>query len=1498
MKVTNLTQSLHCIWGKSLLVAILVLFRILHVSAQNPCAPDILPPSIFCPSSISVTLQSGLCETTVQLPSVTATDNCDPTVTITQIGGIANGDFFPIGTNTVTFRAADDAGNFSTCSFDVTILEYPFPTQSMSCSDEVQITLLQDGTAFVGAEEILVGGPYGCYDDYIVSITNEQGIEFLNLLSCDEIGQDLIVKVMDPDNGNSCWGHIVLEDKNPPVVTCQDRVVPCTMALTSIPRPTVTDNCDNNPTLHLSGLTPLELDACDDNAVHFQRTWVATDDYGNSSSPCVETITVERPLEVDFPNDIAWTCEQYSAFPNITAATGLHRYVGDSNPITDLVIDVNLDPTCNGGSDNSSVNSTNILNGGNGCPGPGLDDRDVLAQTGSGFPANIDGIYCKYNYTHSDDTVAICSGVAGVFKIVRTWTVIDWCTGDVIVTGIGGEDNVQVIKVMDITPPVITATNLTVHANVPGVHPLPCRSTAPFPFPTVTDACSGVASVTIITPVGAVVDGHIPAPGLLVRPQPYNIIIEAIDNCGNETEQVVQLYVVDGIAPTPICISYTEVNLESEGYVEVLAEAFDQASYDNCCLDHFAVRRMDDDACDDGINDFVFQPSVHFCCADAGKTKTVVFRAFDCFGNYNDCMVQVKVNDKLFPVLVSCPPNQRISCDWYADNLETQLANLSTATEKSQLLDQVFGAPIFFDNCDLVINRSFANNIDQCLEGTITRNFTATDPAGNTAVQPCSQTINIDHVSDWAVQFPADITVNCGTTPPDFGEPQVFYETCELVAISYDDVVYTVVPDACYKIVRTWTVINWCVVGTEVDQEVVEQPENLLGLPFPQCDVDSDGDCDGRTFRDSWRNGSPGNLFRPTVIDANRATNPDTDPDSDPWDGFITYQQVIKIIDTVDPIFTNGCAIPMVCINDNTCGAEVLLPTPDVMDCSTNLSISAEINIGGVWLSGFGPYLNVPPGMYQVHYNAMDNCNNQAVCNTTIKVKDCKKPTPYCKSGIIITLMGGDPPMIEVWASDLDDNSFDNCTSDLIFSFSPDTTDTSIMFFCNSQNTTQIVNVYVTDECGNQDFCTTFISIQDNLADVCGDPLVANLGGLLSNEQHASIQDVEMNLGGAATDMVMTDSSGMYNFDISPLGGDYSLVPHKDDGPMNGVTTFDLVLISKHILGVTPLDSPYKLIAADANRSGTVTTFDLVEIRKLILFINTTFPNNTSWRFVDKHFIFPNPSNPWQTPFPEFMNINNLNDDHWDADFIGVKIGDVNGSAVTSNATGQTGERTNLENLVFETENIRFEKGQTIEVPFQLNSQDLAGFQFTLGFDATKLGFTGVDGDLISKDNFGFAKLDDGVITVSWNRTDGSSELFNGEIFTISFIAKEAGELKDLLEIGSKFTSAEAYGANMQNFGVELSFTGKASTGFELYQNSPNPFKDFTKISFNLPNADACTLTFTDISGRVLKVIDGDFTEGYHQLKVKRADLNTTGVIYYCLQGSGFKATKMMILTD
>lgn len=124
----------------------------------------------------------------------------------------------------------------------------------------------------------------------------------------------------------------------------------------------------------------------------------------------------------------------------------------------------------------------------------------------------------------------------------------------------------------------------------------------------------------------------------------------------------------------------------------------------------------------------------------------------------------------------------------------------------------------------------------------------------------------------------------------------------------------------------------------------------------------------------------------------------------------------------------------------------------------------------------------------------------------------------------------------------------------------------------------------------------------------------------------------------------------------------YKITPSKNSAPLNGVSTFDLIQIQRHILNIKTFDSPYQYIAADINRSGTVTTLDLIQLRKVILGIDTNFANNSSWRFVNVDHIFQHPSDPLKEYLPETIRIGPLNGIR-NVEFIGIKIGDLNNSA-------------------------------------------------------------------------------------------------------------------------------------------------------------------------------------------------------------------------------------------
>lgn len=163
-----------------------------------------------------------------------------------------------------------------------------------------------------------------------------------------------------------------------------------------------------------------------------------------------------------------------------------------------------------------------------------------------------------------------------------------------------------------------------------------------------------------------------------------------------------------------------------------------------------------------------------------------------------------------------------------------------------------------------------------------------------------------------------------------------------------------------------------------------------------------------------------------------------------------------------------------------------------------------------------------------------------------------------------------------------------------------------------------------------------------------------------------TVQFTDQN-GGSWFDM--TDDNGEYSINV-PSGGTYTIDPYSDTNPLNGVTTFDVVLIANHLLGNTPFTSPYQYIAADADCDNNVLLLDTVELRKLILGIYNDLPCAGSYRFVRADYVFPDPLNPF--PFPETITIENLTADVSGQDFIAIKIGDVNGTAIGGGGFGGT----------------------------------------------------------------------------------------------------------------------------------------------------------------------------------------------------------------------------------
>ncbi|MEO1517850.1 MAG: T9SS type A sorting domain-containing protein, partial [Bacteroidota bacterium] len=131
-----------------------------------------------------------------------------------------------------------------------------------------------------------------------------------------------------------------------------------------------------------------------------------------------------------------------------------------------------------------------------------------------------------------------------------------------------------------------------------------------------------------------------------------------------------------------------------------------------------------------------------------------------------------------------------------------------------------------------------------------------------------------------------------------------------------------------------------------------------------------------------------------------------------------------------------------------------------------------------------------------------------------------------------------------------------------------------------------------------------------------------------------------------------------------------------------------------------------------------------------------------------------------------------------------------------------------------------------------------------------------------------------------------------------TFCSRAKSLLTVPLNISSDYTAAEAYTSNADLLDVNLNFNGAVSNDFALLQNVPNPFKDETVIGFVLPQASAASITIYDVSGKVLRLIEGEYNKGYNEVDVNRSELSGAGVLYYTLETADYSATKKMIILE
>ena len=398
------------------------------------------------------------------------------------------------------------------------------------------------------------------------------------------------------------------------------------------------------------------------------------------------------------------------------------------------------------------------------------------------------------------------------------------------------------------------------------------------------------------------------------------------------------------------------------------------------------------------------------------------------------------------------------------------------------------------------------------------------------------------------------------------------------------------------------------------------------------------------------------------------------------------------------------------------------------------------------------------------------------------------------------------------------------------------------------------------------------------------------LEGNISLETKEMLEGVEVqleNMQASAMRYENTDNGGHFAFANVEAHKDYRLTAVHDKDYLNGVSTLDLLLIQRHILGIEYLGSPYRIIAADINRNEQVSAIDLIELRKLILGIYEELPENDSWRFVEQKQNFSDPLSPW--PVRENIDIHDLSTDRMDNDFIAVKIGDVDNSAGfgKSNRYKNEGSTVEMKYDILET-------GQSdYLIPFYLSGdQELAGLQAGIKFRTGDVVITGIEQGKIpvGPENIYF---ENGTIRISWHEIEPVRVSHDEALFYVT--VKANGKLNvGSLSLDQSYLANELYSGSLETYALELSGED-AISGNRLYQNVPNPFSRSTTVDFELNKATDVTIRIIDVNGRLVYSSTGYYSKGKNTITINGDELQGNGIYYLNLESEAFSATRKMI---
>ncbi len=1129
-------------------------------------------------------------------------------------------------------------------------------------------------------------------------------------------------------------------------------------------------------------------------------------------------------------------------------------------------------------------------------------------------------------------------------RIIRLWQLVDWCDRNNIITF------KQEIIIGDFEGPtfdlVLPHSKFTAEGKdtfVVSTGAFDCTTTLAIPAPTnIKDNCSNKISIKAILKSP---DGDTLAFKGIQGPEvyfediilgEYKLLYVLEDACNNKSYKELTLIIRDLIPPVAICDEEFNVSIGGDGIGRLAAVDVSEGSWDACSeIVDMKVRRLVSEDCLeefktltglslslDSISGAYYTPwddEVYFICCDILEKVRIELQVTDKGGNIGYCWQDALIEDKILPKCLP-PPSDTLDCtEYFVEDLSDSL-----------LLQSLFGVPKVLDeHCPSTwIEFPAVWDNRDCSEGTLTRKFMAIDASGNRS-DTCYQYIEVRKIHNYEIKFPKDVhNYKCTEQLADTMELNII--GCDVLAVNKDTLIFVPEGENCGEWHIVHRVINWCEIDNsnpipleisrneDGDDLIGEDDVYVLVRPNDTAYIDNNNDETDGFFRDLLST------------------------------GYWQYTQIIEIEDTLVPLIIPDQHEPFCTYSSDCMGRVNFFFTTFDLCSRNNITITAyyDENNDGTdddqldddQILGRVPKFRLsgdyPVGDHSFRIEITDGCGNTLRRRFPFSVIDCKAPAPVCIEQLAVELMPVYPAadvdgdgvveagMNVVWVSDFRPfSAFEDCFPEIRYSIHradeiahPDSS--NIIVTCNDPDVLE-VRIYAWDNAfnplriqpdstvggPNYDYCTAFIDIQDNQFNLCDGGINVNvIAGKIYTDRGVPIDGTTMNLSGRTDRTTITEAEGNYQFSNVETGYDYTISPQNTSNPMDGVTTFDLVLISKYILGIQELDNPYQYIAADINKSGTISSLDLIQLRKMILNISDQFPNNESWRFVDAAYDFGEDKEQWLSGIPEWININNLDPFSEESyDFKAIKVGDLNYSNSRIKEWLDIQERTSKDPVEL-SQNLYIQADGSAKVDLWMEeTSQLDGFQFTISFDPDKFELFSVDleSSILSNYNLGYEYIEEGLITVSWN-ANSRQELKEGKkllSFNFGTLSNTIIPL-DVIQVNSRLLKAEAYDLSELIHPIILKKQDQLGGGLKLLGATPNPFRSRTDISFFTPQDEQITMELMDYNGRVVLRKTANFKAGWRQFEIQKHELPGSGLYLYTINDQQNLRSGKLILID